>query len=70
MTDDTSVNILSEICICLKRLCGAIPEGSNEREGSASAVTNSRISTPVAVEIGSLQLFLSQITWKGQLQRY
>ena len=57
MTDDTLVNVLSEICICLKRLCGAIPEGSNEREGSASAVTNSRISTPVALEVGGLQLF-------------
>lgn len=56
MTDDTFVNVLSEICICLKRLCGAIPEGSNEREGSTSAVTNSRISTPVAVEVGGLQL--------------
>ena len=58
MRDDTLVNVLSEICICLKRLCGAIPdEGSNEREGSASAVPNSRISTPVAVEVGGLQLF-------------
>ena len=57
MTDDSLSNVLSEICICLKRLCGVIPEGSNEREGSASAVTNSKISTPVAVEVGGLQLF-------------
>lgn len=57
MRDDTLVNVLSEICICLKRLRDAIPEGSNEREGSASAVPNSRISTPVAVEVGGLQLF-------------
>ena len=57
MTDDTLVNVLNEICICLKRLCDAIHEGSNEREGLASAVPNSRISTPVAVEVGGLQLF-------------
>ena len=57
MRDDTLVNVLSEICICLKRLCDAIPEGSNEREGSASAVPNSRISTPVAVEVVGLRLF-------------
>ena len=57
MRDDTLVNVLNEICICLKRLCDAIPEGSNEREGSASAVPNSRSSTPVAEEVGGLQLF-------------
>ena len=57
MRDDTLVNVLSEICICLKRLCYAIPEGSNEREGSASDVANIKISTPVAVEVVGLQLF-------------